>query len=70
MLFMYLRTSLSARGKHFLDSSNSVFPSSDLELAIDIDRFEFAMIVDKSDGLLILRPSPPALLETRRSQRK
>nr|MBC8458566.1 2-phosphosulfolactate phosphatase [Deltaproteobacteria bacterium] len=31
----------SVHGKHFLDSSNSVFPSSDLELAIDIDRFEF-----------------------------
>jgi 2-phosphosulfolactate phosphatase len=48
----------SVHGKNFLDSSNSVFPSSDLELAIDIDRFEFAMIVDKSDGLFILRPSP------------
>jgi len=60
----------SVHGKNFMDSSNSVFPLSDLELAVDIDRFEFAMIVDKSDELFILRPSPPALLETRRSQRK
>lgn len=46
----------SEHGKNFLDSSNSVFPSSDLELAVDIDRFEFAMIVDKSDEFFILRP--------------
>lgn len=48
----------SEHAKNFLDSSNSVFPLSDLELAVDIDRFEFAMIVDKLDELFILRPSP------------
>jgi len=47
----------SVHGQNFLNSSNSVFPLSDLELAVDIDRFEFAMVVDKSNGLLILRPS-------------
>lgn len=40
-------------------TGDSAFPKEDLILATQLDRFNFAMIVEKSDGLLKLHPVPP-----------
>jgi 2-phosphosulfolactate phosphatase len=46
----------SRSGVHYSDPDHSVFPSADLDAALEIDRFDFAMSVDKEDGVLFLRP--------------
>ena len=46
----------SRAGQKFVEPSTAIFPASDLELAVDINRFGFAMEVEKKDGLLVLRP--------------
>ncbi len=46
----------SKSGGHYGDPDHAVFPSADLEAALETDRFDFAMSVDKEDGVLFLRP--------------
>jgi len=46
----------SRSGSHYSDPNHSVFPSSYLDAALEIDRFDFAMSVEKEDGVLFLRP--------------
>ena len=46
----------SKSGQKFVDPSHGVFPASDLDLAVDVDRFGFAMEVTKRDGMLVLHP--------------
>ena len=46
----------SRAGLKFVDPSHNVFPASDLDLALEIDRFDFTMEVTKRDGLLVLCP--------------
>jgi 2-phosphosulfolactate phosphatase len=48
------RVRASRSGQKYVDPSHEVFPASDLDLALDIDRFGFAMEVTKRDGMLIL----------------
>ena len=43
----------------FSEPDHPDFPASDLELCLDLDRFSFAMIVDRADGYLSLRPVFP-----------
>ena len=50
------RVRKSKAGRKFVELSHGVFPSSDLDMAIDIDRFGFAMEVEKKDGLIVLYP--------------
>jgi len=40
----------------FISSEHSDFPQTDVEHAIMIDRFDFAMKVERKDHLLVLRP--------------
>ena len=47
----------SACGQWFVDSEKPQYRLRDLELATDIDRFDFAMPVSREDGLLIARPA-------------
>jgi len=46
------RVRASKSGRHYGVANNEVFPVSDLELALDIDRFSFSMHVQKANGLL------------------
>jgi 2-phosphosulfolactate phosphatase len=41
--------------------SNPAFPESDLDLATQVDRFNFAMATEKMDNMLVLRPFCPAI---------
>ena len=50
------RTRTSRSGLYYLDPGHPTFPSRDLELAMQIDRFDFAMVVKRSNDLLIMRP--------------
>ena len=45
----------SDAGRIFSNPDDPVFPSSDLELCVDINRFDFALHVERSDGLLVMR---------------
>lgn len=45
----------SDAGRIFSNADDPVFPSSDLELCVDVDRFDFALHVERSDGLLVMR---------------
>jgi 2-phosphosulfolactate phosphatase len=53
------RVRASKAGQKFFDPVHAVFPASDLDLAVDIDRFDFAMEVAKKDGMLALHPVYP-----------
>lgn len=46
----------SQNGKFFRGQDKVNFPPEDLEIALDIDRYDFAMRVHREDGLNILRP--------------
>ena len=46
----------SRSGLHYNDPSNTIFPPRDLALAVDIDRFDFVMKVERKDGLLVMAP--------------
>jgi len=50
------RVRQSKSGMHYLNANHDVFPSADLDAALQIDRFDFAMSVAREDGALILRP--------------
>ncbi len=46
----------SRSGGHYRDPDHAVFPSADLDAALETDRFDFSMSVEKEDGVLFLRP--------------
>jgi 2-phosphosulfolactate phosphatase len=50
------RVRRSSAGQKFSDPAHPVFPAKDLDLALDIDRFDFAMTVEKRQGLPVLHP--------------
>lgn len=50
------RTRASRSGLLYLYPGHPTFPPQDLELAMKIDRFDFAMVVRRSNGLLLMRP--------------
>jgi 2-phosphosulfolactate phosphatase len=50
------RVRQSPAGKVFADPQRPKFPAADLDLCTAVDRFDFAMQVTRSDGLLILQP--------------
>jgi 2-phosphosulfolactate phosphatase len=54
------RTRESRSGLHYLDPGHPTFPSQDLELATEIDRFDFAMVVKRGNGFLFMRPEGKA----------
>ena len=51
------RAYASACGQWFVDPDKPQFRLRDLELATDVDRFDFAMPVSREDGLLIAKPA-------------
>jgi len=44
----------SVPGRVFADPAQPDFPASDLDYATDLDRFDFAMVVERRDGLLVM----------------
>jgi 2-phosphosulfolactate phosphatase len=46
----------SVPGRIFADPARPEFPSEDLEYCANVDRFDFAMLVERRDGLLVMRP--------------
>jgi 2-phosphosulfolactate phosphatase len=44
----------SDSGQIFADPADLVFPASDLDLCTDVDRFDFALQVERRDGLLVM----------------
>jgi 2-phosphosulfolactate phosphatase len=44
----------SDAGRIFADPADPVFPASDLDLCTDVDRFDFALRVERRDGLLVM----------------
>jgi 2-phosphosulfolactate phosphatase len=46
----------SAPGRLFADISRPDFPSTDLDLCTKLDRFDFAMHVQRRDGLFVMNP--------------
>ena len=45
----------SRSGKHYNDPDHPIFPASDLELALQIDKFDFFMEVDYKGGNFLMR---------------
>jgi 2-phosphosulfolactate phosphatase len=50
----------SSAARRFLAGDQPAFPPDDLDLALAIDRFDFAMAAEWRDGLLVLERTPPA----------
>jgi 2-phosphosulfolactate phosphatase len=48
------RVRASEAGQLFSDPANAAFPPADLACAVDIDRFDFAMRVERREGRLIM----------------
>ena len=48
------RVRQSETARKFLDPAVLEFPSADIECAVDIDRFDFALLVRRRDGLLVM----------------
>jgi len=46
----------SSRSGRYFDGSRPDFPASDLDLALQFDRFGFAMVVTREPNALVLRP--------------
>jgi len=47
------RVRVSDSGQLFA-ANDPVFPASDLDLCTDLDRFDFALRVERRDGLLVM----------------
>ena len=45
----------SVPGRIFADPAQPEFPAIDLDYATNLDRFDFAMLVERRDGLLVMR---------------
>jgi 2-phosphosulfolactate phosphatase len=52
------RVRSSRNGRIFADPAWPDFPSADLELACQADRFQFAMQIERRDGLIVMRSVP------------
>jgi 2-phosphosulfolactate phosphatase len=50
------RVRRSAAARKFLDPDEGSFPLSDLECALAIDEFNFPMVVERRDDLIVLKP--------------
>ena len=48
----------SRAGRKFLDPGQPDFPPRDLERCMEIDRFPFALVVHREEGLLLMRKEP------------
>jgi 2-phosphosulfolactate phosphatase len=46
----------SPAGRILADPEQPEFPASDLELCMQVDRFDFAMVVDRQNGRFVMRP--------------
>ena len=46
----------STSGRMFADPAQPEYPAADLECAAEVDRFDFAMLVQRRDGLLVMEP--------------
>jgi 2-phosphosulfolactate phosphatase len=46
----------SAPGRMFADPARHEFPAEDLDYCTDVDRFDFAMLTERRDGLLVMTP--------------
>jgi 2-phosphosulfolactate phosphatase len=53
------RTRRSTAGRRFLPGHLPQYRPGDLERALDVDRFGFAMPIERRDDLLVMRPDPP-----------
>jgi 2-phosphosulfolactate phosphatase len=49
------RVKSSRSGGHYIEAEHPIFPASDLDLALNVDRFNFYMQVEIDDGRLVLR---------------
>jgi hypothetical protein len=47
----------SKAAARFHDPALTAFPAEDLELALEADRFDFAMAASRKGGLLVLEPA-------------
>jgi 2-phosphosulfolactate phosphatase len=54
MAALVRRVRESDSGRLFADAADPVFPASDLDLCTDVDRFDFALRVERRDGLLVM----------------
>lgn len=52
------RVRRSSHGQRFVEPGHVAFPAEDLSVCLEIDRFDFAMRVNREGGLYILCPSP------------
>jgi hypothetical protein len=43
----------------FLDPADPRFPPADLDCAVDIDRFDFALLMRRQEGQLVMEPVKP-----------
>ena len=46
----------STAGRIFTDPSHPEFSLADLERCVEVDRFDFALLVERKDGLLVMEP--------------
>jgi 2-phosphosulfolactate phosphatase len=46
----------SDSGQIFIDPTQPEFAPADLDFCTDVDRFDFAMLAERQDGLLVMRP--------------
>ena len=46
----------SDSGRIFMDPAQPEFAPGDLDFCTDLDRFDFAMLAERQDGLLVMRP--------------
>ncbi len=47
----------SDSGRIFTDPAQPEFAPTDLDFCTDVDRFDFAMLAERQDGLLVMRPA-------------
>jgi 2-phosphosulfolactate phosphatase len=52
---LYLQRVRDSSEGHFFDESPPRSPLSDLECCLSVDRFDFAMVIERQDGLLVMR---------------
>jgi 2-phosphosulfolactate phosphatase len=50
------RVRVSKTAQKFSAPGGFVFPASDVDYCVAVDKFDFAMLVERQDGLLVMRP--------------